>query len=56
MFTDELLLKVREVATLPRPSDQDYRSVVDLFASHKPLVDEEADYMKRKEDIVIYEL
>lgn len=53
MFTDELLLTTKEAAALARPSDRDYLSVVNWFESNKPLVTDEADYIKRKEDIIM---
>lgn len=37
---------------LQRPSNRDYQSVVNWFDSRKPLVEEEATYIKRREDIV----
>jgi hypothetical protein len=51
-MSDEMLLKTKEMNSLQRPSKRDYRSVVNWFDSHKPLVTGEAAYIQRKEDIV----
>lgn len=51
-FLDEVMLKTKEINALQRPSNQDYMSVRNWFASVKPLEYEEAEYIKRKEDIV----
>lgn len=49
---DELILKTREITLLQRPSTKDYRSVRSWFANHAPLIHGEAQYLKRKEDII----
>jgi hypothetical protein len=47
-----MLLKVREMSSLQRPSSRDYRSVKCWFINHKPVEDEEWKYIRRKEDLV----
>ena len=47
-----MLLRTKEVMSLQRPSKKDYESVRNWFCDQKPLIDEEAEYVWRKEDIV----
>ncbi|TKA82965.1 hypothetical protein B0A55_01562 [Friedmanniomyces simplex] len=49
---DELLLKTREVHALQRPAQRDYESVRNWFDSHKPVVQEELDFIRCKEDLI----
>lgn len=46
------MLKAKEMATLQRPSGRDWRSVRDWIVDHKPLVDDEGDFILRREDVV----
>lgn len=49
---DEFLLKCREMVSLQRPSNRDYESVRTWFRDNQPLVQREAQFIRRKEDIV----
>jgi len=49
---DEVLLNSKAVNGLNRPSNRDHRSVLSWFAAKTPLVEEEAEYIQRKEDLV----
>ncbi|KAK3115260.1 hypothetical protein LTR53_005580 [Teratosphaeriaceae sp. CCFEE 6253] len=49
---DGLLLKTRAVHTLQKPAQRDYQSVRNWFESKKPLIQEEMEYIRRKEDLV----
>lgn len=49
---DELLIKAREIVSFQRPTDRDYKSVCNWFHNVAPLVGDEQDYIKWKEDIV----
>lgn len=49
---DEVVLKAREMATLQRPSTRDWRSVRDWIVDHKPLVDDEREFILRREDVI----
>lgn len=40
------------MTSLQRPSERDYRSVLNWFADKKPLVDRERQFIRRKEDII----
>jgi len=51
-LTDEVVLKAKEMATLQRPSNRDWRGVRDWIVDHKPLVDDEREFIMRREDIV----
>lgn len=50
--TDEMLLKAREMSALQRPADSDWRSLSNWMFSKAPLVAQEQEFAKRKEDIV----
>ncbi|KAL1586800.1 hypothetical protein WHR41_04596 [Cladosporium halotolerans] len=50
--TDEMLLKAREMSALQRPADSDWRSLSNWMYSKAPLVAQEQEFAKRKEDIV----
>ncbi|KAK3725217.1 hypothetical protein LTR37_000728 [Vermiconidia calcicola] len=49
---DEVLLKTREVSTLQRPCNKDYRSVKSWFMNQEPVVQGEWKYIRREEDII----
>ena len=49
---DEVLVKARELISLQRPSDRDYRSVKRWIHGNKPLVADEEEYIHCKEDLV----
>jgi len=49
---DELLIKARDLQAFQRPSHRDYKSVRTWFWNLKPLVRKEANYIKKKEDII----
>lgn len=51
-FADEVLLRTKEMTALQRPSSRDYKSVVNWFEGHHPLVQDEANYIRRKEDMI----
>ncbi|MCJ1305171.1 hypothetical protein MMC08_007985 [Hypocenomyce scalaris] len=52
MEYDEVLVKARELISLQRPSDRDYRSVKRWIHGNKPLVADEEEYIHCKEDLV----
>lgn len=53
MYSDELLIKTREMNTLQRPSRRDYRSFRTWFFNIKPLTwQKEEEFIKRREDLV----
>lgn len=47
-----MLLKARDVASLQRPSDRDWRSVKHWILEKAPLIDREQQFILRKEDLV----
>lgn len=47
-----MLLKSRDVASLQRPSDRDWRSVKHWILEKAPLVDKEQNFILKKEDLV----
>ncbi|KAK5677034.1 hypothetical protein LTS10_010222 [Elasticomyces elasticus] len=49
---DELLLRTREVHGLQRPAQRDYQSVRNWFESMQPLVPDQLEFIRRKEDII----
>jgi len=49
---DELLIKARDLQAFQRPSERDYKSVRTWFWNLKPVVEKEAAFIKKKEDIV----
>ncbi|OQN97837.1 hypothetical protein B0A48_16147 [Cryoendolithus antarcticus] len=49
---DDLLLKSKRMSLLQKPSARDWESVRDWIMDNKPLVNEEQDFILRKEDIV----
>lgn len=49
---DEMLLKTKQIACFQRPSQRDYESVRNWFNIELPLVEDEATFIQRKEDIV----
>lgn len=50
--TDEVLLRTRDIVALQRPSNRDWKSVRDWIFDVKPLIDGEAAFILKKEDIV----
>ncbi|KAM0708667.1 hypothetical protein Q7P35_005319 [Cladosporium inversicolor] len=52
MDYDAMLLKARDVASLQRPSDRDWRSVKHWILEKAPLIDREQQFILRKEDLV----
>jgi polyphosphate kinase 2 (PPK2 family) len=52
MPTDEVLVKVRDLVSLQKPSERDHRSVSNWISNSKPLVDKEQRFIKHKEDLV----
>ena len=51
-MTDEVLAKTRELTSLQRPSDRDYRSVKRWIQGNAPLVEDEEEFIHCKEDLV----
>lgn len=51
-MTDDLLFKTQQVHALQRPSNRDYGSFRNWFEATKPLVQEEFNYIRRREDLV----
>lgn len=49
---DELLIKAQNIQSFQKPSQRDYRSARTWFWNVKPVVDAEAAFIKKKEDIV----
>jgi hypothetical protein len=49
---DTMLLKAKEVASMQTPSVRDWRSVESWISNHGPLVEEEAAFILKKEDLV----
>jgi hypothetical protein len=49
---DELLIKARDLQGFQKPSARDYKSVRTWFWNLKPLVENDAAFIKKKEDIV----
>jgi hypothetical protein len=49
---DELLIKARDLQAFQKPSQRDYKSVRTWFWNLKPLVEKEAEFIRKKEDIV----
>lgn len=49
---DEVLLKTKEVNALQRPSKRDYEGVRRWFKVEEPIFRSEAQFIRRKEDIV----
>lgn len=47
-----MLLKAKEMASLQRPSERDWRSVRKWLLEKAPLVKREQDFILRREDIV----
>lgn len=47
-----MLLKTKEVAALPRPSKRDYNSSKAFFINYEPIVEEEARFVRCREDLV----
>ncbi|OJD31226.1 uncharacterized protein BKCO1_5100051 [Diplodia corticola] len=52
MHYDELLIKTKQIASLQRPTDRDYRSVRNYFYNFRPLVKKEEKYIRCREDII----
>ena len=50
--TGEILIQAREIGGFQRPSKRDYLSFRTWFSNEKPIVELEAQYIKRKEDLV----
>lgn len=51
-FTDSMLLKAKEMASLQRPSARDWRSVRKWLLEKAPLVKREQEFILRREDII----
>jgi hypothetical protein len=49
---DELLIKARDLQAFQKPSQRDYKSVRTWFWNLKPLVEKEAEFIRKKEDII----
>lgn len=49
---DNVLFMTRDVNALQRPSNRNYRSVLNWFDANKPLVEMEARFIRRREDLV----
>lgn len=49
---DEILMKARELNAFQRPSNRDYRSLRRWCRSEHPLVADEQNFIKRKEDLI----
>jgi len=49
---DELLIKARDLQAFQKPSQRDYKSVRTWFWNLKPLVEGDAEFIRKKEDIV----
>jgi hypothetical protein len=47
-----MLLKAREVASLQRPSNRDWRSVKHWILEKAPLVEKEQQFILKREDLV----
>lgn len=52
VIVDEVLMKAREITSLQRPSDRDYRSVKRWVHGTKPIVADEEEFIHCKEDLV----
>ncbi|KAF1948217.1 hypothetical protein CC80DRAFT_556530 [Byssothecium circinans] len=52
MEYDEVLIKARKLESFEKPSDRNYRSVRRYYHNEKPLMDEEMDSIRSKEDTV----
>ncbi|KAH0536681.1 hypothetical protein FGG08_006476 [Glutinoglossum americanum] len=49
---DEFISKAKNIASLQQPSKRDYQSVRRWFKNRQPLVDEEQDFIRCKEDLI----
>ncbi|KAK4540552.1 hypothetical protein LTR36_009082 [Oleoguttula mirabilis] len=49
---DEVLLKTRDVCALQRPSGRDYASVRNWFRMNEPIIQQEMNFVRRKEDLI----
>ena len=49
---DEVLIKAREMVSFQKPADRDYKSVRTWLHNTKPIVDEEENFIRCKEDMV----
>ncbi|KAI9857215.1 MAG: hypothetical protein M1813_008577 [Trichoglossum hirsutum] len=49
---DEFISKAKNIASLQQPSKRDYQSVRRWFKNQQPLVDEEQDFIRCKEDLI----
>jgi hypothetical protein len=47
-----MLLKTRKVMALPHPAKRDYQSMINWFRGNEPIYRTEAQYIRKKEDIV----
>ena len=47
-----MLLNAKQVASMQHPAERDWRSVKRWIMGNKPLVDEEQEFILRKEDLV----
>ena len=49
---DTMILNARQVTSMQHPAERDWRSVKRWIMGNKPLVDEEQEFILRKEDLV----
>ncbi|KAF4636283.1 hypothetical protein G7Y89_g1791 [Cudoniella acicularis] len=49
---DSFVAKAQRMVALPKPADRDYLSVENYIFDKKPLIDEEAGFIYRKEDLI----
>ncbi|KAF4539856.1 uncharacterized protein LTHEOB_9668 [Lasiodiplodia theobromae] len=49
---DELLIKAKKLASFQRPSDRDYYSVRNFHYRFGPLVEDDEEYIKHREDLI----
>lgn len=49
---DTMLLNAKQVTSMQRPAERDWRSVKRWIMGNKPLVDGEQEFILRKEDLV----
>ena len=45
-------MKTQDIVRLHKPSDRDYQSVRNWFSREQPIVENEQDFVERREDIV----
>ena len=52
MYLDEIVMKARELNVFQRPSNRDYWNFRTWFWNEKPVVEQESEFIKRKEDLI----